>query len=246
MADGTVRILWLGNSDDLGEYVPLEARAHIVAARLLERELGRPVEVVLRAIWPDPELPRIIDGWMERYDPQLVLFKVNAYWYLYRSVPLQIERKLPWMGRYLGSAGAAAGRRRWLSERRLFHAGRDLLLRTVGGASHFTVPEVVETVEVVTRQILQRESAGLVIHPTLDHWATNPHKQKAAHDAISALAGDRHVAYLGADPFDPADRPPKDFYAGRDRLHSNEEASAWLGARQAAALLQAWRMARGG
>jgi hypothetical protein len=244
MADGPIRVLWLGNSDDLGDFVPLEARAHVIAAGLVERELGRPVELTVRATWPHPDLPGIVDGWMARYRPELVMFKVNAYWYLYKSVPLKLERSLPWAGRLAASAGAAAGRRRWITERRLFHAGRSLLLRTIGGATPFSVQEVVETVEVVTRRLLQAEGTSIVLHPTLDRWTSNPYRQKEAHDAIKAFAAGVHVTYLGADPFDPADAPPKDFYAGRDRLHSNREAAAWLGVRQANALLEAWRQTR--
>ncbi len=241
MAEAAVRVLWLGNSDDVGDFVPMASRAHVVAARHVERELGRPVELTVRAAWPDPELPAIVDRWVARYRPELVMFKVNAYWYLYKSVPLKIERSLPWAGRLAASAGAAAGRRRWITERRLYHAGRSLLLDTVGGATHFSVAEVVETVEVVTRRLLQAERTGIVLHPTLDRWTSNPFVQKEAHDALKRFAADVHVTYLGADPFDPADAPPKDFYGNRDRLHSNEEAAAWLGERQANALLDAWR-----
>ncbi len=246
MADDKITLLWLANSDDVGDFTPIEGRAYILVAKALEAELGRKVEVVVRSVWPAPELPEIIGRWMEKYRPDLVLFKVNSFWYLYRSVPLQLQRRFGWFGKAASSAGKAAARRRWISERWAFHAVRGLLLRTVGGASYFTVAEVVATVEVCTRRMLRHEDVGIVLHPTIDRWTSNPVKQKQGHDAMKAFAASVHVTYLGADPFDPADWPPKDFYTGRDRLHSNEEANQWIASRQAEALLEAWKRSHPG
>lgn len=94
-----IRILRLGNSDDTSPGIPDDQRAYALAAQVLEDAAGQPVETVVRTIWPDPELPGLIDEWLDRYKPDLVFLKVTWYWYGYESVPLRLERRLRWIGK---------------------------------------------------------------------------------------------------------------------------------------------------
>lgn len=90
-----VRLLWLGNREDAGAShggpIP-------VARRRLEAVTEESVEVTARVVWPSDELPGIIAGWLDRYQPDVVMFEQDAYWYLLPLLPLRVERLLGRLG----------------------------------------------------------------------------------------------------------------------------------------------------
>ena len=232
------RILWLSNSEDVGPAVPEELRSWSLAAARLQAELAEDIEVVTRVIWPDPRLPDLIGSWMERYEPDLVMFRVNAYWYLYRSVPLRLRRRFGRPGRGLAAAGERAGSARF-ARTRLFHWLRAGALKAIGGDSFFEVDEVAAMTEECVRRIQRDESIRVVVNTTLDHWTSNPRRQAQLHRRLKAFCESRHAVYLGADP--ERDPPPPDLYGTGDRLHTDAAGHAWLAERQAAALVEAFR-----
>jgi hypothetical protein len=154
-------LLFLGNSDDLNPEVPEDGRAPQICARLLASLTGHPWEVEARAIWPSPELPNLIDRWLDRFQPDLVLFKVNWYWYGYESVPVRVERLFGKVGKPVASLGLKAAGSRRIGHTRSFKLGRRLAHRMIGGDSPFTPELVIDMVELCLRRIVTRE--GLVV-----------------------------------------------------------------------------------
>jgi hypothetical protein len=227
-------ILWLSNSEDISDAVPEHLRSWSLAGRKLEAALGEEVHVTARVIWPDPRLPDLVESWIQRYRPDAVVLRVNAYWYLYRSVPLRLKRRLGRIGPPIAGAGERAGRSRW-SSTRAFHLARSMLLKTVGGDSFFTAQQVAEVTEECVRRIQRDESVRVVVNTTLDHWTSNPQPQVAVHRRLRAFCASVHAGYLGADP--ERDPPPPNLYASGDRLHTDAAGHAWIAERQASALL---------
>src|SRR4029079_15876972 len=86
-----VRILRLSNSDDMREAPDVPRRAYRIVEAALTAETGEPVETIVRDAWPEPNLPDVVDGWLKRYEPDIVFLKVSSYWFTYRSTPLKFQ-----------------------------------------------------------------------------------------------------------------------------------------------------------
>jgi hypothetical protein len=229
------RILWLSNSEDVLPEIPEEKRSWKLTAGLAGAALDEEIEIVPRVVWPDPKLPDIIDGWIERYDPDLVLFKVNAYWYLYKSVPLRLRRKFKWGGKQLASGGDRIGRIPWITKTRPFHWSRAILLRTVGGDTHFPPEHIAALTEECVKRMLQDEGRRVIVNTTLDHWTSNPKPQAQVHRRLKVYCASVHAGYLGADiEHDP---PPPNLYGSGDRLHTDEAGHRWQSEKLAAAII---------
>ena len=68
-----MRVLRLTNSNDLLSTFPPAALSSAVADRVVGEFTGVTPETIVRAVWPGPELPGIIQRWLLRYEPDLVL-----------------------------------------------------------------------------------------------------------------------------------------------------------------------------
>jgi hypothetical protein len=230
------RILWLSNSEDVSPEIPEEKRSWRLAAGMVQTAINEEIEIVPRVIWPDPKLADIIDGWMVRYEPDLVLFKVNAYWYLYKSVPLRIRRRFKRLGGRIAAGGERVGRIPWFTKTRAFHWSRAILLRTVGGDTQFPPEHVAALTEECVKRILRDEGRRVIVNTTLDHWTSNPKPQAQVHRRLKAFCESVHCGYLGADiEHDP---PPPDLYSTGDRLHTDEAGHRWQSEKLAAALIR--------
>ena len=242
-----MKVLWLGNSDDVGLAADRRGGRSIdVAQRLLEEDTGGPVEITGRVIWPSPGLPDLIGGWVERYEPDVVMFKVNGYWYLYRSVPLRLERAF---GRVAGGSIAKAGRATadipWLAHTRAYHAARRMARRTIGAATFFTPAEVAGIVDRCIRRILQSERVGVVVWSPVGAWEGAP-AGAAEHvfDALDPLCRQLGVIHVAWKPGTPD--PTADFFETGDRIHRANDGHNWYGEREARAINSAWQAATTG
>ena len=227
--------------------LPAEARSYSQTARLIREAIGEEVEVTPRIIWPSVELPDLIDRWMERYTPDAVIYHINGFWYLYRSTPLRLERRLGPLGRPLSRAGLRLGGSSWFATTRVFHAGRWLALRTIGGDTYFTPEEVVETVEACVRRIIRHEGVGLVVRGQMAPWSWTsqpPGALRSVHTGVQRFCAAAHVAYVAADPDGQVDEN-MDFWRRGDRLHTNAPGHSWYARLDADAIVAAWRKANG-
>ncbi len=243
-----MRILRLTNSDDVNESIPAELRTPALAAKVIEARLGEPVETITRVIWPDSELPDIVESWLDRYLPDCVLMRASSYWVSYESVPLRL-RRLAYPGtRWLASAGGAAGANTRLSYSLPFRMIRRAAVRTIGGDTYFTPAAATATVAATLRRIVARESLVAVVRgPFQAHDASGTKTGLARSVArtrhfdslLAAVCSDLHVPYVSVTHLDD----------GRttlgDGVHSHAMAHHMTAEVEGAAIADAWLAARG-
>lgn len=219
-----VRILRLTNSSDIQASIPPGQRASAVCDRLIEQLIGEPVETTVRVFWPTPQLPEIVDGWLDRYRPDVLFLRASAYWCSYESLPLRLERRIPLAGHLLARAGTRTGESRW-ADSRPFQLARRTLVRTFGGDVHFEPGAVTEILEQVFRRAARHESLVMAVRgPGFPRDVTESvggghragRRNDALDHALAAMCERLHVAYA---------RHPQEFeraQLGADRFHTNE------------------------
>lgn len=248
-----MKVLRLGQSDQRIPGVPDSSRTWFVAQEVLAAAIGEPVETVLREIWPQPSLPDLVDRWIERYQPDLVFMKTTDYWVCTQSVPLRLQRRFGKVGRKAGDLGKRAADVPRIAHTRLFHAGRLVLLRTIGGDRYFEPADVVATLEACLRRIVAHETVVPVVSGTVGMlhppygWGGEKaaiERRTAVHEGMARVCGQLHIAYTGRGGV-----IPKDEYAGLvggDGLHRNEAGQQAAGAAEGRQMVRAWLAAREG
>jgi hypothetical protein len=161
-----VRLLFLGNSDDLNPEIPEDQRSPSITGQLLESLTGEPWEVTARTVWPTPDLPDLVERWLDRYQPDVVLFKITWFWWGFESVPVRIERVLGPLGKPIATLGLRAAATPRIGHTRPFKLGRRLAHRVIGGDAPFAPEHVIETVEACIRPVLAREGIVLLVKGT--------------------------------------------------------------------------------
>ncbi len=247
-----MRILRLTNSDDLRPVAYENERAHRIVERAFEAETGEHVETVLRAIWPTPELPDLIEEWIERFEPDAVFMKVSAYWFTYESVPLKVQRShLGPLGRGVARAGFRTAESP-IGETSFFHAARRFSRRVVGSAVYFTPEQVIDCASACLRRIAQAEQALVLVRGPIISEAGGVTarverraelRRRQVHEALRALCAELRIHYTGcseAPSFRESAR-----YRGPDRMHLNADGHRWVGEEESRALLAAWRRLHG-
>ena len=105
--------------------------------RLGEEQLGEPVDIISRPVWPDSRLPAAAEKWIEREQPDIVWLVLQSFWFEYLSVPKRLERKFGRAGKVASEAGFKAADKPLIANNFVFRQGRRLLQRTLGGDPHF-------------------------------------------------------------------------------------------------------------
>lgn len=247
-----MKILRLTTSDDNAGHQDPGTSAADVCARVITETTGEPVENVARSPWPAPGLPDLVDRWLDTYQPDIVLLKVNSFWFNYLSVPLLLERKLGRAGKFLNRAGVRAGETSWLNRTRAFQLTRQGLIRVLGGATYFTPDEVVASMQDCARRVLAREGIGLVIQgpeSRMNHLlapkAARAHERRRlkVHHGMRKFADEVHVPFFGQDSL-----PTKAEIAatvGVDQVHMNTAAARKMGEQQGTVIAALWREMHG-
>ena len=172
----------------------------------LARALGQEVEVDARNVWPTPRLPELTAGWVREFEPDLVVFSVTGFWFLYESTPVRLERKLGWPGRAIGKVSREAAARPWLAHNRAFQWSRRATQNAIGGQSWFTPDEVIDVSRKVILATLRRESTYIVVFGPSggEKWARDEaHREelvarrRRVDDSMSAFCKAHHVEYWG-------------------------------------------------
>jgi hypothetical protein len=230
---GAVRILGLLSSNANGGDRNIE-ESLLFPRRLqgtLSAALGEPVEVTARSVWPNPALPQVVDSWMERYNPELVVFPISAFWFLYESLPVRMEQRLGVVGKAAARAGLLVAATPWLAHNRVFRFGRRSLQRWVPGRSHFEPDEVIETAQATVRAILRREGVYLVVVApgSGEAWAVDAAAAKRAakrrqrvDSEISRFCAGLHVEYWDT-AFTATMADPEGESLQGDGIHLDEE-----------------------
>lgn len=252
-----MRILRLSHSGDFFPGVPEEARSAQITARAVEAATGQPVETISRRLWPTPELPDLVEAWIPRYKPDVVIFWVNNYWFTYAKVG-----KAPQLGRPVTRAAgrpAAGGRFRRAIVRRAARARRQLLIWRGAGREFFEPQEVVALSETIIRRILCHKEVSLIVRgaewsslysvrrrkprpPSVTLFNRSRHARAEArrlvvHRALASLCEQLQVPYFGAEDGLAYIR---EGYLCNDGIHSNAQNHVRMAAQETGAILEAW------
>lgn len=150
------------SNDTIPQFVAGEPREAIIQ-RELEHQLGEPITVVTKRIWPSDRFPDLVARWVEEERPDVVTIPILGYWFNFESVPLKLQRRFGRLGVALGNTGKRAADIPWLAHNRVFRSVRQLAQRTIGGSTYFTCDEVVDCIGACVREIAQREGIVLIV-----------------------------------------------------------------------------------
>lgn len=224
-----MRVLLLGNSNDAGNWFEGGKKRHEIVAEQLQEEFGEPFEFTVKSLWPTEKLPKVVAGWIDDSEPDLIYISSNAYWFLYRSVPLRAKRLLGRFGGAAGTAGfAVANSKRW-SHNAIFRTARRGLQATFGGDTNFTADQVIERISECTRIAVRREGVAVIVKgprgttsyaSTPKGRARDEKTRQRVHRTLQSLCLQLHVTYVGADTPMFKTRDNRGFRVG-DGLHSN-------------------------
>ena len=202
-----VRVLFLGSSNDTGNWVGHAQKKHVLAGERLGEDLGEPVEFVVRGIWPTADLPEKVGEWIRDAEPDVIYLNTGSYWFLYRSVPLRVKRLL---GRLGGQAAGDAGFRIAKSERwahnAIFRTARRALQNTIGGDTHFTTQQVIDRMSECVRVAARSEGAVVVVKgphgksrytDRKRQFERDERERLKLHAAMEQLCAQLHVTYDG-------------------------------------------------
>jgi len=224
-----VKILWVGNSNDRpsAEVAEGQLRHKLLEPRLADA-IGEPVEITSRPLWPTTEAATIMGGWLERFEPDLVYLKANAFWFTHESVPLRIERMLGPLGRPCAGASLKANSTGWLAHNTAFRSARDFARRRIQGSYHFEPDEVVQRLSECIRVILQNETTHLLVASAFRSTAQSldeegrqrrEARRLRVHRGLQALCNELHVDYLGVDQPQDITQPTLEDHLQSDQFH---------------------------
>lgn len=243
-----MKLLRLGNSYDFDRNIATEDNKASVADRILAESSGEQVDTTIRVIWPDPSLPDLIEKWLDRYEPDALLLVVSSYWFTYVSVPVRVERTFGPLGKPLARAGLKAAATPWLAHNSGFRLARRATIAAIGGSTHFTPEQVIESMEACIRRIVAREEVALAVRgPRVAFAADGSRKTEQWAEArrttvdhhLSALCKQLHVEYVGYEK-GASILDDSDTFQG-DLVHSTASAHNEQGTREGEALLRAWK-----
>jgi hypothetical protein len=220
-----MKLLWMGSSNDVNPELPAQRLTPALVVDRLERELGTSIEMETRNVWPSARLPSLVERWVAETGPDLAVMKTRAYSFCYESVPLKVQRMLGPLGKPIADAGLRAADTSF-GRSRVFHAGRNLLHRTIGGSTYFEPEEVIPVFAECIRMVVRGERATLLVRGPVMRTDTSvtaagrkrvEDRRLKVHRALAAECERLHVAYWGEDG-------REEYRAGTlgDRLHMDE------------------------
>lgn len=228
-----MRILGLLNSNvNAGDAdIPKQDLFPARMQQALAQRLGIEVEVDARNVWPTPRLPQLVAGWVRDFEPDLVVFSVTGFWFLYESTPVRLERRLGLPGRALGKLSREAAARPWLAHNPIFQWSRRTTQKAIGGQSWFTPDQVIDVSQKVILATLRREATYTVVFGPSggEKWARDEHhlkdilaRRRRVDAAMAAFCRAHHVEYWDEKKLATITDPRPASLQGDD-LHLNRE-----------------------
>jgi len=201
-----MRILGLLNSNVHGgpANLPREELFPSAMQAPLGKAIGEPVEVTARAIWPTPALPAAVAKWMDEVNPELVVFPIGSFWFLYESTPVRIERRLGGPGHWINRRAQRVAATPWLAHNSAFQWSRKKTQRALGGDAWFEPEDVVAVAKEVIRTVLRYEGSYLVVMGPGggQKWAADDgarerlaRRQELVDDALARFCAELKVEY---------------------------------------------------
>jgi hypothetical protein len=247
-----MKVLRLATSAEFHSSAPADQRLPALLRGMLEQATGEKAEIASRVVWPSPELPAILERWLDEDRPDIVFYWVNPFWYAFRSAPLGLERRLGGKLGPLGRGLRRASRKPWLSGSPLGRTARRIALKTVGGAFYFEIDEVIEVLRECLRRTLRREEmvavvfqGGTASFETLEEAARSGWDEGRRLEMNRRLRELCHELHVLCDAQDSADLPGDPTVLLDPDRHPNAAGHVWMAKSQLAAHLAAWRELRG-
>ena len=244
-----MRILRLGHSGDNYHAVAETDRSYNITARAIEAAIGEPVETTCRVLWPAPSLPDLVESWIDRFEPDIVLFWPNAYWFSYVDLPPPPPKSKRKLVKAAGRLAARAHVKKPLVLRATKLRMQVLVARGVG-RELFEPEEMIELGETIVRRVLRHEEVSLIVRgyewptPTRSPGVLN-HKMLARAEArrrkvdraLGVLCGQLHIPFWGAED---GLRIIREGYVGADGMHPNEKNHARMAVEETEVILKIW------
>ncbi len=164
------------------------------------------IERIVKVAWPNERLPDRVEGWINEFEPDVVLLVVNEYWFNFRSAPASVHRRFGPLGRPAAAAATWAGRHPSIAYSRAFQRVRRLTSDKVGGDAHFEPDQVIASCIDVLRRIARAEGpVPLVIGPNgaIDNAlppafrAEGINRRVRVDTELQAYCAANHVEYWG-------------------------------------------------
>ncbi|MEO8538197.1 MAG: hypothetical protein ABI577_00560 [bacterium] len=218
----------------------------------LAKELNEHVDVEARSAWPTQKLPNRVDDWVRNFEPDLVVFSIIGFWFMYESTPVRLQRKLGLPGRILGRASREAAARPRLAHNRVFQWSRKRIQEAVGGQAWFTPEEVIASSQRVISTCLRRESTYIVVVGPSggEKWARNEAhlrelllRRRRVDREMAAFCKAHHVEYWD-EPMLATITDPRPASLQGDDLHLDREGHRRLAEHQFGLALGMVRRAR--
>ena len=243
-----MNVLRLTHSDDTHGDIPAGGRSWEIVERALGDASGEAVSTTIRAIWPTADLASHAVRWLDHYQPEVVTLWISNYWHTYESVPIGLERRFGRIAKPLARAGVRLGGQPWLNQRPVYGRARGLLLRAVGGRTHFSCAEVIERLEECIRTVLQHEDVALLVRASLfpmvgggnaRQRARGEERRVEVNRAIQVLCETLHVPFIDAPDGLAFLADRANFQA--DGYHLSAPIHTKMGAEEGRLAVEAWR-----
>jgi len=86
-----VKVLLLGDSQDLGAWFDGGQKRHEIVQERLAQDFGEPVDIAVKSFWPNERMPALLDRWITETAKDLVYINVTAFPFSYESLPLRLD-----------------------------------------------------------------------------------------------------------------------------------------------------------
>lgn len=242
-----MKVLRLGVSHDVREDIPLEDRQHVIAERMLEGVTGLEWETVTRSMWPTEKLPRLIDSWVEREQPDMVVLYLAGYWTSFGSTALRLERRLPLLGKRAASVARRVAENKTASKYESLDRLRGLVSAVIGVDFNFEPEELVERFEGIFRRLLQNENLVLAVRgPGRPPQRLTKRQQRMSIDrahrfqrGVADVCARLHIEHLAYEEL------PLELRLPGDPAHYTVEGARFSGRQEGELMIRAWRRAQG-
>lgn len=207
--------------------------------RLGTEQLGEPVELVVKPVWPDMRLPGTVEKWCAKEQPEIVWLVLQSFWFEYLSVPKKLERRFGRVGKVASTGGFRAADTPWISHNPVFRSGRKLVQKSVGGDPHFTPEEIFAAVEGVARVALRSEGRQFVVWGPFSYQNFGETRGQERRQLAWRSQVVNRVRALGEELHFPVESPDKPYWQTRppmsmhgDKFHFAAEEQSTLAQRE--------------
>jgi len=238
-------------SAEFYEGVAPEHRTYSVLDRMVREETGEAVETYLRTAWPRPNLPDVVEGWIDEVEPDVFFIWVNPFWFSYASFPMLLERKATPLKKQIHKLSRKAATTNWRMAQKVVKVARKVGTRTIGAAYYHEPAYIVDTVEATIRRVLRHEDVIPVVYlaPGCIFYASpkgdpawNEDRRRKVAEGLRSMCAQLHVFCFAPDETVFPENAQS--LIGSEGLHPSAAGHAYMANQQLPVYLSAVRTLR--